>query len=271
MTSKELRKVQLCQLDLAVEVKRICEKHNLKFTLAYGSMLGAVRHKGFIPWDDDLDIAMLRSDYEKFIDICKSDLDNQYILCTTETDENYGNYFAQLRIKDTVYGQKICENADVEKGIFIDIFPFDFCSENKMVQYIQFNFFKMLKIAFLTKNNYKISKHQILQKIVKAFCYFLSSDLIIKMMNKIALKRKEGKLICNFAGPYKSRECMPRSYFDFFELCKFENQLLPILSDSKKVLTQWYGDYMILPPPEKRENRHEIIKVDFGEYKIKSL
>lgn len=271
MTTEELHKVQLCQLDLAVEVKRICEKHNLKFTLTYGSLLGAVRHKGFIPWDDDLDIAMLRSDYEKFINICKSELDDQYILCTYETDKNYGNYFAQLRIKDTVYSQKISENLKVENGVFIDIYPYDFCSENKIIQCFECNLFKSYRIALLLNKGYNINKFPIIIKIIKRFCCLFSPDTFIKMMNKICRKRKSSKYICSFSGPYKSRECIPRSYFDSFELCKFDNQLLPILSDSKKVLTQWYGDYMILPPPEKRENRHEIIKVDFGEYKIKSL
>ncbi len=270
MTQEELHKVQLCQLDLAIEVKRICEKHKLRFTLVYGSLLGAVRHNGFIPWDDDLDIAMLRTDYEKFLNICKTELDKKYILCTYNTDKNYGNYFAQIRIKNTLYSQKISENTNTEKGIFIDIYPYDYCSENKIIQLIEITLFKSLRIALMTKKGYNINKHHMLIKIIKVLCRFISSESLIKKMNKIALKRKNSEFVCSFAGPYKLGECIPKVCFNSFELCKFENQLFPILSNSSKVLKQWYGDFMTPPAPDKRGNRHEITKVDFNGYNIKS-
>ena len=82
----ELAKIQNCQLDMAIEVKRICEKYKLRYFLAYGSMLGAVRHKGFIPWDDDLDIGMPREDYDQFVFICQTDLDPDYQLITWKND-----------------------------------------------------------------------------------------------------------------------------------------------------------------------------------------
>lgn len=270
MTKDELRKVQLCQLDLALEVKRICEKHKLKFSLTYGTLLGAVRHGGFIPWDDDLDICMPRNDYERFLHICSYELDSEYILCTYSTNKKYGGFSAQIRIKNTMYCQEICNKANVHKGIFIDVCALDFCSNNKYVRLIEYNHFKLYKISMLLKQNYEVKKFPVLACVLKMGCHFVSSEFIMKKMIQIAKKRNNTNYLWGFSCGYKPYEGIPASCFEHLISMSFEGYDFPIFSEYDKILSQWYGNYMVLPPVECRENRHEIIQLDFGSYQIRS-
>ena len=125
MDKDVLRKVQLLQLKIAKEIKRICDKNNIDYILDSGTLLGAVRHKGFIPWDDDMDIAMTREEYNRFIDVAKIELGEEYFLQTWDTDNNYPMPFAKVRLNDTRYIENVFENANMHQGIYVDIFPYD--------------------------------------------------------------------------------------------------------------------------------------------------
>src|SRR5690554_4796206 len=92
-----LKAIQSIQVEILLEIDRICKKNDIRYQLFAGTLLGAVRHKGFIPWDDDIDLAMLREDYDKFIQVCKYDLDNKYFLQTYETDPQYTFTFGKVR------------------------------------------------------------------------------------------------------------------------------------------------------------------------------
>lgn len=98
-----LRKLQLLELKVLLEFKRICEKHQIQYFLMWGTLLGAVRHQGFIPWDDDIDVGMLRSEYVKFLAICNEELSQDFFLQTFESDKTYVNSFAKLRLNGTEY------------------------------------------------------------------------------------------------------------------------------------------------------------------------
>lgn len=99
MDNEILRKVQLAQLDMAKEVKRICNKYNINYFMDSGTLLGAVRHRGFIPWDDDLDFGMLREDYEKFLKIATTELDSKFFLQTWKNDDGFPYGFSKIRKK----------------------------------------------------------------------------------------------------------------------------------------------------------------------------
>lgn len=121
----ELRKLQLVELELLVEFDRICRKHNIRYSLTGGTLLGAVRHKGFIPWDDDADISMLRSEYDRFRLVCKMELDSKFYFQDMENTNGYRWGYGKLRKKGTVFLRENQEHMPYEQGVFIDIFPRD--------------------------------------------------------------------------------------------------------------------------------------------------
>jgi len=120
-----MEEIHKIQFEMALEVKRICQNHNIEYFLIAGTLLGAVRHKGFIPWDDDLDIGMLRIDYNKFISLAPIEMDKKYVLQTWDTDPGFALPSAKLRKSGTKYIERNSQKANIHNGIFIDIFPFD--------------------------------------------------------------------------------------------------------------------------------------------------
>ena len=127
MTNSKLRKVQLTELKILEKIDEICKKNNINYFLIGGTLLGAVRHKGFIPWDDDIDVGMLREDYEKFINVCLKNgaLGKDYYLHCNESDNDYFIPFIKVKKNNTTFAEKNIENINTHKGIFLDIFPYD--------------------------------------------------------------------------------------------------------------------------------------------------
>ena len=133
-----LRRVQQTELDILEVVHNICVENNLKYSIAYGTLIGAVRHHGFIPWDDDIDICMPREDYERFIKIWPSYQFDGYILQNLDTDEDFTQNFTKIRKKNTTFLQKGEEKYKYNKGIFIDIFPGDRVPNSSIKRKIQY-------------------------------------------------------------------------------------------------------------------------------------
>lgn len=125
----ELRKVEV---EILKEIHKICTENDLQYYLCGGTLLGAVRHKGFIPWDDDIDIVMPRDDYNKFITLClNGKLDKQYILQNTDTEPEYHLPFTKIRKKHTFFDEEGVRKLKIHKGIFVDIFPLDYSKKNE--------------------------------------------------------------------------------------------------------------------------------------------
>ena len=121
-TLKKLRKVEMEILD---EIVRICKENDIEYFLTGGTLLGAVRHKGYIPWDDDIDIGMLRKDYDKFINVCKTALDKKYFLDCFETNKEYYLPFAKIKKNNTLFDEELTHHLSNHKGIYVDIIPFE--------------------------------------------------------------------------------------------------------------------------------------------------
>ena len=194
MNSELLRCVQLTQLDMAKELKRICEKYHINYFLDCGSLLGAVRHQGFIPWDDDMDFGMMREDYDRFLEIAPKELPANLFLQTAETDSGYGYAFAKIRKNDSLYLERVSENSKENHGIFIDIFPYDSLPDTTVERKKLYQKLTVLKMAMKVKAKYepwndtehKNWKRWILYRPAHLLSIFISPKALLRKYNKVA-------------------------------------------------------------------------------------
>lgn len=278
MDNAELRKVQLIQLQIAKEIKRICDKNDIDYILDSGTLLGAVRHKGFIPWDDDMDIGMTRKNYNRFIEAAKTELGDEYFLQTWETDKNYPMPFAKIRLNGTKFVENVFERAEMHQGIYVDVFPYDVWPESRRKQkrlyrkrlYIQSMI--MMKCHYLKfKSNaaWKYALKLIMFTFIRFLSLFRSKSSLIKRYAKITEKfnllesNKLYEQTVNFRFGYW---VIPKSCFEDLIGLQFEDEEFKCPGNYDEYLSTVYGDYMVLPPEEKRGKGHNIIKADLGNY-----
>lgn len=145
LTDEERRALQLNELEILQEFKRVCKANHLEYYLTAGTLLGAVRHQGFIPWDDDIDVAMPRRDFEKLALLCRSHLKEGFYYQDCRTEKDYPYYFAKIRREGTEVLEPCLEAFNIRKGQYIDIFPLDGCPSKTIVAVL---FFKLM--AFFT-------------------------------------------------------------------------------------------------------------------------
>lgn len=267
LNEKMLRKVQLRQLEVLKEVDRICKKNNIQYFLVGGTLLGAVRHGGFIPWDDDLDIGMERKEYDKFIEICSSQLDKKYFLQTQETDDNYWLPFAKIKINNTIFEEKCTQQVEMHKGIYIDIFPYDNIANLNMKNIGLISNIINLLTTSMGYRNKVVYIDKISTKIVIKLINILNKKTIIRIQTWIMKKdnHKQSKYITNFGSNYgyKKQTVKKEIYFPL-KYIRFEDNEYPIPNNYEILLSRIYGDYKKLPPLEKRNSGHHIIHVDLG-------
>lgn len=263
---RTLRKLQLLELKILLELKHICEKHHIRYFLMGGTLLGAVRHQGFVPWDDDIDIGMIRSEYVKFLAICEDELSQEYFLQTFESDNTYANSFAKLRLNGTQYYEPDTNNKLYHNGIFIDIFPFDHIQNNGLSRKI--HRFKLMALTSMCarKCGYRTNPSTLKEKVFNLSCQCLSKVFsktrVVKMRENSFLKyNKTDTDQCINSLLY----CYPLDIFDHFSELEFEGIKFPVPAGYKTYLECTYGDYMSLPPENKRI-RHTPYHPDFGKY-----
>lgn len=268
----QLRQCQLLQLNIAKEVKRICEKHNIKYFLNAGTLLGAIRHGGFIPWDDDLDIGMLRAEYDKFLEIAPVELNKKYFLQTWDSDPNYAMPFAKIRLNGTKYIEYNSRNVDIHKGIYIDVFPYDRIPDNNLRRIIQKYKSKFYWHLLLNKSKYEyVSEKQyvkrlmcgLLKKIATIYSYKNLHDRFYKIMVKY--NQTSTKKVVTFGGASSfEKESLEYEWIKEVIEKSFENTTFFIPKSWDEYLVHFYGDYMTPPPIDKRYEGHNIIECNFG-------
>ena len=258
---KLLRKIQLIQLEIMKQVDTICKKHNIKYFLCGGTALGAVRHNGFIPWDDDLDIALPRDQYNRLLNVLKTELPEQYWLQSYATDEHYWQPFAKIRKVGTVYKEKGMEKLDdTACGVWIDIFPFDYAGKKGTFRLKWKGYWVKLISFTLRAREFHLKNSSFSRRYVPAILLLrcFPSSVLKKMQEKIMCgdTEKAMNFVC-FAGAYGiKKETYPLVWFEELIDIPFEDAMLSIPKGYDNYLKQLYGDYMQLPPVDKRKGHN---------------
>ncbi len=274
MTEENLKSFQKLLLLIVDEIDRICKKYDIKYTLFAGSLLGAVRHKGIIPWDDDIDIAMPREDFEYFFRVCEKELDHKFNVVNIENTERYGYGFSKLTLKKTKIVQKDIKNGNNIFEIWVDVFPYDNIPDSKFLSFKQniINYFitKVLEERFDGIWGHPGILKRICYGIFHIFNMFISAEKLKKKLvnNMIKYNKKETLFISCICGYYGySAEIMPRNIFDDLAEYEFSERLLKGFRDYDSYLRAIYGDYMELPPEGKRHT-HNLEIIDWGDYGV---
>ncbi len=275
MDRTEIRKYQLTQLGILADVDEICKQLHINYYLIGGTLLGAVRHGGFIPWDADVDIAMKRRDYETFRRYWESLKDEtRYFYQHYTTDSKHRAPHAVLRIKGTHVTVTNIKSTNFSKndGIFLDIFPLDYAPNDEKKQRQQARYIKFIKKMIYYKSGTINSNNSSLKKIIKKFLQLLLSPIgfrfLSEKMDGIMQKYNDnssGYLVSMGSHYSYQKQLMKEEVYGDPVLLKFEDNLYYCPEKTDAYLSQLYGDYMTPPPAKDQFGYFENINVDFGE------
>lgn len=271
-----LNKLKKAELNILKDFITVCEKHNLKYFVCWGTAIGAVRHHGFIPWDDDIDVGMLRDDYEKFMRIAKMEMSDHYYVTTPKTMKNYASGVIKVQRLGTKFVPEFSRTMKCPLCLHIDIFVFDNADEDEKILNDKINKVRNIsKILFLCGSPYpEIPLKGAKKKAAESICFaahyvfkwtHLSISRLYDKMEKISKSSNymnTDSVICyNCLRPMQSKMRLD----DLFPLAEmeFEDIKVNVPGNYHKYLTNYYGDYMSLPPKEQRVN-HAAYIVDFG-------
>jgi len=256
ISEQELQQIQEIQQELISEVDRICRKCNIKYNMVGGTMLGAIRHKGPIPWDDDADIGFLREEYEKFRKACKTELNHEkYYMQDFRDTPGYRWGYGKLRKKGTAFIRLQQEFMPYEQGIFIDLMPFDGVPngwvERRLHYLICFLFRKCLwsEVGKRTEGNLL---YRFIYRLIDKIPENTLKKEYSKFIHRSSSKKTELVRILTFPTP---KDCMGyrRTWYEELDNYPFGRLTLPGAKDYDGYLKVKYGNYMELPPMDKRK------------------
>ena len=250
------------QLEILKSIDDFCKENKIEYSLAFGTLLGAVRHKGFIPWDDDVDIMMTRENYEKFRDSYSS---KRYPLTDLKSDSCHPVSMGKIYDSQTYFYS--LGTMKRKYGLFVDIFPFDVIPENIAEREKWLKRIKLFVSFNKYKNNtfsYSLKRHRLITKIIGCFVKLLFCGKFIhrKIEELYVMYKNDQSAYLGVPGVMVlSKEYMkvfPKTIFDEYILLEFEGKKYPCIKRYDEFLTIFYGEYMKLPPIEKRVGKHGI-------------
>lgn len=263
LEDSQRKRVQELEIEILSEIDRICKKYDIKYTLAYGTLIGTIRHRGFIPWDDDIDIAMTRENYEKFKKIAKREMSDRFFYQTNATDPEYFHLFDKVRMNGTVFKETFLAKYHIHHGVYVDILPIDNIPDSKIKFFIQYGLFHLFRTGLMAKYldvKARTGKKKIVFSILRMLYFPFSTKMLYKNAIVVARKyeKKPGKRVAFLMSPYHLRDVVDSSCYKKFTKMPFEGKEYMVVSDYDYLLTSVYGDYMKLPPLEKQTTRHDL-------------
>ncbi|MBQ6623350.1 MAG: LicD family protein [Mogibacterium sp.] len=270
MTEQEytemIKEVQAAELEILKVFADLCNRHNIKYSLHGGTLLGAVRHGGFIPWDDDLDVILDRGEYNRFIDAWNEENPQGYYLQTKEKEEAYDRNFLKIRKEGTEFVQERDKPGSMHTGVFIDVEPVDRAPRNRPERAAYFwNAFKYEVYS----REYVPGGTKLMRAAAKLLLALTSHRGRMKSLGKLCDKvtaynddrTLDRIIVANFA---TMKRPLPPDIMDSYCTMPFEGEEYMVIEDRESLLRKWYGDYMKLPPKSAQRPGHIPLKVSLG-------
>lgn len=273
LTNEELNKLKSIELSILLDVKTICEKHGLKYFLIFGTLLGAIRHKGFIPWDDDIDICMFNDEILELISLLNVEFPNKYNVLGYMYNGVLDPFMGyKIMLNGTAFKEVECENFPYVRGINIDIFPIVSIPKTKLGRKLKFYQTRLLNVACSLRNEYRYSPDSLINssnKDVKSFykkrrllslpLLFLSNKTWQKIRKKCLFKKykKSDYFAFEYTG-YKSI-LIRKNDFESKNKVLFENYLFSTFENPVSFLEYWYGKTWNEIPPESKREKHALL------------
>lgn len=255
----DLQAHQQCLLRLLTEFDRVCKELDIPYMLFAGSVLGAVRHEGMIPWDDDVDVILLRADYERFLREAETVLDSKTFYLQREFSEHWPMFFSKLRLNGTACLERYHpRDTQIHQGIYMDIFPCDNAAKSGLGRLAQYCAAKVVIAKSLDRRGYETGS--VAKKLFMGLCRMLPMG----PFRKTAAGAASGETVHTFlAGSSAYRKNVwPRRYFTERVPCRFAESVYPISAFSDAMLRQLYGDYWAEPAAQKRAEKQHALLVD---------
>lgn len=273
----KLERIKQLEMDLIERVDKICKANDINYFLVGGSMLGAVRHGGFIPWDDDIDIGMLREDYDKFRKICSENLDDAAFFQYYKQDKQTHYIFDKVRLVGTYFNSELSKNfPKQENGIFIDILVYDKTSNKALFQKLHIFQVRLMKLILniLWLDQIKQQSHKTLSKLILPVLKILPFSFYHWCLDKsLALykNKKNSQFLIDGVGINILKGVLPIRWLSEYTDIEFEGKIFKISKYYDEYLTMLFGkDYMNLLPYSSRNSGHTLVRLDLGKYLFKT-
>ena len=267
MKKLELAEIKQCGFEVLCAVEQVCRDNGIRYSLTGGTLIGAVRHQGFIPWDDDIDLMMPRPDYERFVEIVRSGDYGFDLHCRQIDGDAYWYPFAKACHRETVLKENAVKETDISLGVYVDIFPVDGAGNTAAgakLWAMVFTFLHGLRIS-ANWTRYRRSKlRKWYYEPARFMCYLLGKFIGTSALDNMivwylgAKAFSQSTYVGRLVGDYGSREVMEAKLFREYTQVAFEGKTFLAIAEYDTFLRALYGDYMQLPPEEKRKTHHEF-------------
>lgn len=257
--SETLKAMQQIETETLKAFINVCEQLNLKYYVICGTLLGAVRHKGFIPWDDDIDVGMFREDYNIFLEKGQSLMPEGYFIQTNVTDKEYPLNFAKIRNSNTTFIESSLKDKKINHGLYIDVFPLDYFPDGILSKiFVEFkNGLMKSRISMMYSANWSW-KHKLLRILSRRI--YQDGYETVQKRNEYLASVPKSSLTRNYCGDWN--EIVPADWFGEGVSLDFEDLKVVAPKEYDKYLTHVFGDYNTLPPIEERIPHHYIEVID---------